>query len=50
MRGRLPEREKKMNQRLTPLTAALSIAFLTPAHAAAADNLDPVIVTATRFS
>lgn len=39
-----------MNQRLTPLTAALSIAFLTPAHAAAADNLDPVIVTATRFS
>ncbi|MGA9960795.1 MAG: TonB-dependent receptor plug domain-containing protein, partial [Azonexus sp.] len=39
-----------MNPRLTPLTAALSIAFLTPAHAAAADNLDPVIVTATRFS
>ena len=39
-----------MNPRLKPLTAALSIAFLTPAHAAAADNLDPVIVTATRFS
>ncbi len=39
-----------MNPRLKPLTAALSIAFLTLAHAAAADNLDPVIVTATRFS
>lgn len=39
-----------MNPRLKPLTAALSIAFLAPATSFAADNLDPVIVTATRFS
>ena len=39
-----------MNPRLKPLTAALSIAFLAPSPAAAADYLDPVIVTATRFS
>mgnify|MGYP001765329316 CR=1 FL=1 len=38
-----------MNPRLTPLAAALSVAFLAPAHAQTAD-LDPVIVTATRFS
>ena len=38
-----------MNPRLTPLTAALSVAFLAPAHAQTAD-LDPVIVSATRFS
>ena len=38
-----------MNPRLTPLAAALSVAFLAPAHAQNAD-LDPVIVSATRFS
>lgn len=37
-----------MNPRLKPLTAALSIAFLAPSQAAAADYLDPVVVTATR--
>jgi len=39
-----------MNPRLKPLTAALSVAFLAPSPAVAADDLDPVIVTATRFS
>lgn len=39
-----------MNPRLTPLAAALSIAFLNPAASLAADNLEPVIVTASRFS
>ena len=39
-----------MNPRLKPLTAALSIAVVAPSPAAAADYLDPVIVTATRFS
>ena len=39
-----------MNPRLKPLAAALSIAFLAPLHGHAADNLDPVIVTASRFS
>ena len=38
-----------MNPRLTPLAAALSIAFVAPAQAQTAD-LDPVIVSATRFS
>ena len=38
-----------MNPRLTPLAAALSIAFVTPVQAQSAD-LDPVIVSATRFS
>jgi iron complex outermembrane receptor protein len=38
-----------MNPRLTPLAAALSVAFLAPAQAQTAD-LDPVIVSATRFS
>ncbi|HQU80212.1 MAG TPA: TonB-dependent receptor [Azonexus sp.] len=38
-----------MNPRLTPLAAALSIAFLAPAQAQTAD-LDTVIVSATRFS
>ncbi len=37
-----------MNPRLKPLSAAVSIAMLAPA--AFADYLDPVIVTATRFS
>ena len=37
-----------MNPRLKPLSAAISIAMLAPA--AFADYLDPVIVTATRFS
>lgn len=37
-----------MNPRLTPLAAALSIPLLVPASSFAADNLDPVIVTATR--
>ena len=35
-----------MNPRFKPLTAALSIAFLAPAHAG--EILDPVVVTATR--
>ena len=39
-----------MNPRLTPLAAALSVAFLAPAHAQTSDTLDPVVVTATRFS
>ena len=38
-----------MNPRLTPLAAALSIAFVAPAQAQTAD-LDPVIVSATRFN
>ena len=38
-----------MNPRLTPLAAALSVAFLAPVHAQTAD-LDTVIVSATRFS
>ena len=38
-----------MNPRLTPLAAALSIAFVAPAQAQTTD-LDPVIVSATRFS
>ena len=38
-----------MNPRLTPLAAALSVAFLVPAQAQTAD-IDPVIVSATRFS
>ena len=37
-----------MNPRLTPLAAALSIAFLAPAHAEPSAPLDPVVVTATR--
>lgn len=36
-----------MNPRLTPLAAALAVAFLAPAHAQTA-SLDPVVVTATR--
>ncbi|MGE5768671.1 MAG: TonB-dependent receptor [Betaproteobacteria bacterium] len=39
-----------MNPRLTPLAAALSFAFLTPAQADSSVSLDPVLVTATRFS
>ena len=39
-----------MNPRLKPLAAALSVAFLAPAHAETSDTLDPVVVTATRFS
>ena len=41
-----------MNPRLTPLAAALAIAFAAPAHAQTnrPDDLDTVIVTATRFS
>ena len=37
-----------MNSRLTPLAAALSVAFLAPAHAQTAD-LDPVIVGDPRY-
>jgi iron complex outermembrane receptor protein len=39
-----------MNPRLKPLAAALSVAFLAPAHAETSETLDPVVITATRFS
>ena len=37
-----------MHPRLTPLAAALSFAFLAPAHAQPDPSLDPIVVTATR--
>ena len=39
-----------MNPRLKPLAAALSIAFITPLQAQTSNDLDPVVVTATRFN